>query len=129
MWFYGCKLYKIPVQMIFSTFIMRNHRKLLTREMLSYLRIMNDHEVYCACHSDRLCDLKEIFEMNDINIRHEGYFNTYIFYGCESLKSDMKENPDLCKKIFSQYESKDEKEELLKLRDLPEGKCAILIPD
>ncbi|CUO99379.1 Type IV secretory pathway%2C VirD4 components [Anaerostipes hadrus] len=121
---------KIPVQMIFSAPIMKEHGKILTREIFSYFNVMNCYEVYSICYTNRLNDVKEFFEMSD-QIIFEWYFSTYIFHGCESLKRDIRENHDLYKKIFCRYGNKREigKEELLKLENLSDGRYAILIND
>lgn len=121
----------IPVQMIFSASIIKDHEKILTREIFSYFNVMNCYKVYCMCFADSVRGVKEIFEMSDTYITFEWYFNTYIFCGCELLKRDIRENHDLYKKLFCRYGIKSEsgKEELLKLESLPEGRYAVLVND
>lgn len=122
---------KYPVRIFFSASTMKNHPKILTHEMIGYLTSMNFYRVDCACMTNRLNDVKETFEKIGADTFNEWYFNTFIFYGSRFMKYDIKDNYDLYKNAFRRYESKsgDAKEELLKLNDLPEGKCEILIDD
>lgn len=59
---------KIPVQMIFHASMIKDHEKILTREIFSYFNVMNGYKVYCMCFADSVRSVKEIFEKSDIHI-------------------------------------------------------------
>lgn len=47
--------------------MIKDHEKILTREIFSYFNVMNGYKVYCMCFADSVRSVKEIFEKSDIH--------------------------------------------------------------